>query len=172
MTTLIIALLFAATFILNSEIFAVFEINEYVSLVFIPSGVRIFSILVFEKIGAIGIFFGSLLISFAYLGQRDVELAICAAFVSGGSALLARMACMHFMRLDADFRAINFIQIAQISLVFSFISSVSHQLLYKLTAVSSSFLVETLYMFIGDLMGALVFLVFVKGATQLIKRFR
>lgn len=172
MKIVMVSLFFVATFIVNHEVFEVFELNHFVSLVFIPSGVRIFSVLVYDVIGALGIFFGSLLISFAYLGLTNVELSICAAFVSAGSAMLSRVLCVRFMDLETNFRAISLAQVVQISLVFSLISATMHQALYKLVGVSDGFLINTFYMFVGDLTGAIIFMASVRYLVALWKRLR
>jgi hypothetical protein len=156
MIIVIISLIFAAAYIANQELLAIFAVSDFVSLVFIPSGVRIFAVLVYKEIGAFGVFFGSLLISFAYLGQTNVELAVCAALVSSGSALLSRMLCGRWMNLEENLRGISFSQVAQICVVFSLMSATMHQALYKLFGVSPDFLLHTFYMFVGDVSGAFI----------------
>lgn len=169
---LIIAAAFSITFILNHQFFDWFEVNEYVALVFIPSGVRIFAVLVFELTGAMGIFLGSLVISFAYLGQSNMVIAFCAAFIAAGSALLSRHLCVRLFKLDANLRDITLSQIYKICVVFSFISSVSHQLFYQAEALGTDFFADTAQMFIGDIIGAIVFLVATKFFMGLIQRLK
>ncbi len=169
---LIIAAAFSITFILNHQFFDWFVVNEYVALVFIPSGVRIFAVLVFDLAGAVGIFLGSLVVSFAYLGQTNIEIAVCAAFIAGGSALLSRYLCERLFKLDANLRDITLSQIYKICVVFSFISSVSHQLFYQAEALGTDFFADTAKMFIGDISGAIVFLVATKFFMGLIQRLK
>ncbi len=169
---LIIAAAFSITFILNHQFFDWFVVNEYVALVFIPSGVRIFAVLVFDLTGAVGIFLGSLVVSFAYLGQTNIEVALCAAFIAAGSALLSRHLCLRLFKLDTNLRDITLSLIYKICVVFSFISSVSHQLFYQAEGLGTDFLADTAKMFIGDISGAIVFLLAAKFLMGLIQRFK
>jgi hypothetical protein len=50
-------------FKLNSFIFSYLEKSQFVTLVFMPAGVRLVAILIFNELGVIGLFFGALITS-------------------------------------------------------------------------------------------------------------
>ncbi len=172
MNVLMVALAFAITFILNHQLFNLFVVDDYVSLIFVPSGVRIFSVLIFDFTGALGIFLGSLLVSLAYFGQPNVEIAMCAGLIAGGSALLSRHFSVRFFKLDTNLRDITLPEIFKICLVFSVFSSVAHQLFYQAEGIGTNFVADTVKMFIGDISGAIVFLVAAKYFVVLVRRLK
>jgi hypothetical protein len=164
---LLVAALFFLTFVLNSYFFEFFTIDDYVSLVFLPSGVRIFSVLVFEFYGALGIFLGSLAVSFFYLAQTDIEVAVMAAVIAAGTALLSRKLCLPLLKLDANLREITLTEIIKVCLVFSLLSAVGHQVFYQVVGIGTHLASDAFKMFIGDICGAIVFLVSAKFVVEL-----
>lgn len=167
---LLVAVAFFVAFILNDQAFKIFVLNDYVALIFIPSGVRIFSVLVFERSGALGVFIGSLLTSVLYLGLTDVELVVFSAAVASGTAFISRMACIHIFRLDTNFRNITLPKIFGVCVIFSIVSSLGHQSMYHAMGLGTNFTDDVFNMFIGDIIGALIFLVASRYIALAIKR--
>ncbi len=161
---------FAFVFILNDLLFSSFELNPYVSLVFLPSGVRILFVLVFEKFGAIGIVLGSLLVSLFYLGQTELLSVLLISLVAGFAALAARRVSLGTLGVSEDLLGISFAKLVQLCLVFSFISSISHQALFLLLAINGDFLQQSLYMFVGDVTGALLCLTAARLTVPMLRR--
>ncbi len=168
---LFVITLFVFAFILNDQAFHIFVVSDYVSLIFIPSGVRIFSVLVFELSGAIGVFIGSLLISFFYLGQTDTELVVLSGFTASSTALIGRMVAMRLLKLDENFSNITLPDIFGICVIFSIISTLGHQALYHSAGLGTHFITDALTMFVGDISGALVFLMASRYVALVTKRF-
>ena len=53
-----VALAWVLFFKLNAFVFSYFEKTEFVNLVFISSGLRLVSVLLFDELGVLGLFFG------------------------------------------------------------------------------------------------------------------
>jgi hypothetical protein len=163
---------FALFFIFNDLLFRSFELSQHVSLLFIPSGVRIFFALVFDVPGVIGICLGSLLIALFYLKDIGLDLALSSSLVAAGAAWGARWLSVKLLKLDPDLRYITLFQIVQLCLIFAAVSATSHQALYYLNGMTEDFAAASMYMFAGDVSGALVCLVVARASVLLIRRKR
>ena len=58
------ALFYVALFLLNGFLFSVLDFSAGVAWVFLPSGLRLVAVLLFDKWGALGIILGSLILAF------------------------------------------------------------------------------------------------------------
>ena len=166
------AFTFALSFILNDFLFRSFELSQHVSLIFIPSGVRIFFALVFDLPGVMGIGLGSLFISLLYLNGISIDLALSSALVAAGAAWAARWLSVRLFKLDVDLSRISLLEVMQVCLIFAAISAVSHQALYFATGITQEFAVASLSMFAGDVTGALACLFVARYTVLLIRRQR
>ena len=169
---LLSAAAFVLSFIFNDFLFRSFELNQYVSLFFIPSGVRIFFVLVFDFTGVIGICLGSLLVSLLYLNDVSTDLAFSSALVAAGAAWAARWLSVRLLKLDVDLSRISLLEVMQVCFIFAAISAVSHQVLYFATGVTQDFAAASLSMFAGDVTGALACLIVARYTVLLIRRQR
>ena len=120
-------LCFCVIFIFNDYIFDKFKVDEYVSLVFLPSGARVFISMVFESSGAIGLALGSLLVSIFYLHEPSTAVTIGNAVASGLGAFVARELCVRILDLDVYLHQITIKHIMYASTIFSVINSLLHQ---------------------------------------------
>jgi hypothetical protein len=166
---LLSALTFALSFIVNDFVFHSFGLSDYVSLIFIPSGVRIFFALVFGVYGVIGIVLGSSLVSLSYLNEANYLVVMSTALVAGGAAWLARVASVKLFELDADLSRITLLQLLQVSIVFSAVSSISHHLLFLELGMAEDFTTGVMSMFAGDVAGALLCLLCARYTVRLLR---
>ena len=156
------ALAYALAFIFNDIIFKSFWLNENIDFIFLPSGVRIFLVLVFNIYGAISIAFGSLFISLYYLNESNPVVAIGTSLTIALTSLFSRWTSFRLLNLNFDLQAIKFDDILVVAIIFSTINSIGQQiLLYKL-GTSKNFVSDGLLMFTGDVMGALLCLLCTK----------
>jgi hypothetical protein len=163
---------FALSFILNAFFLNSFDLNPYVSLFFIPSGVRIFLTLVFDIPGAIGIVLGSLVVSLFYLNQTSIDIALCMALVAGGAAMASRWLSVKILNLDSDLLRISFLEVLQVCFIFSAVNAISHQALFLALDMTDDFISQTLSMFAGDVTGALACLIFTRYSVLMLRRGR
>ena len=124
------AISYCVIFILNDFILDKFYVDQYLSLVFLPSGLRVLISMVFESSGAIGLALGSLLLSIFYIHEPSTAVIIGNAVASGVGAFVARELCVRILDLDVYLHQINLKQIMWVSIIFSVINSLLHQSIF------------------------------------------
>ena len=124
------AISYCVIFIFNDFILDKFYVDQYLSLVFLPSGLRVLISMVFESSGAIGLALGSLLLSIFYIHEPSTAVIIGNAVASGVGAFVARELCVRILDLDVYLHQINLKQIMWVSITFSVINSLLHQSIF------------------------------------------
>ena len=163
---IISALSYCVIFIFNDLIFDKFYVDQYVSLVFLPSGLRVLISMVFESSGAIGLALGSLLVSIFYIHEPSTAYIAGNAVASGVGAFVARELCVRLLDLDVYLHQINLKQIMWVSIIFSVINSLLHQSIFYFLEKSDNFFLNSGKMLAGDLLGALLFLMLLRLFVQ------
>lgn len=169
MIIFISAVTFSLSFIFNDFFFRSFGLSDYVSLLFIPSGIRIFFVLVYGVYGVIGILLGSLLTSLFYLEQSNFVVVVSTALVAAGAAWFARWASIKFLELDLNLRNIKLMSLLQVSIIFSMMNAISHQLLFVQLGISDDFASGALSMFAGDMSGAMLCFFIARYSVRLMR---
>lgn len=166
------ALFYVALFLLNSFVFSNFDFSAGVNWVFLPSGLRLVAVLLFDKWGALGIVLGSLMLAFHDARLTDPVTVGVAACISGLAPLLAREICLGLTDLDVDLKALTALSLVRITLIFSAVSAGLHQSWYAWRGVSDNALISVLVMFSGDMAGAMLVLYAGKVVLSLDARLR
>jgi len=161
-----LGLVFYVLFVSNDFLFHNFLVNQFTSLVFLPSGARVFFSIVFETSGAIGLAFGSLLVSIFYIHEPSTAMIIGNAVASGVGAFAARELCIRTLDLDVYLQQITLKQIMCSSIIFSVINSALHQSIFYFLQPSDDFFLKSAQMLIGDLLGAFIFLMLLRLFIQ------
>ena len=159
-------LFFCVIFISNDFIFDKFHVDQYVSLVFLPSGARVLISMVFDTSGAIGLALGSLLVSIFYIHEPSSAVIIGNAVASGIGAFVARELCVRTLDLDVYLHQITLKQIMYASIIFSVINTLLHQSIFYFLEKSDDFFLKSGQMLIGDLSGAFIFLMLIRLFMQ------
>lgn len=140
-------------------------VNDLGSLLFIPHGVRILSVMLFGWLGVVGSFFGSLLAPYIILATKDPTSIYDAgeSFVGASSPILALLILRwtglssHVFRPQQLLKQLN---IKLLMLVIFLSSGINSFLVNLITAVNgeTSFRppITVLNFFIGDIAGALL----------------
>ncbi len=166
------ALLYAALFLINDYLFSALDVSVGVNWVFLPSGVRLIAILLFEKWGALGVVLGSLMLAFHDTRLNDPLTVGVAACISGLAPLLARQICLYATELDVNLKALTAVGLMRVALIFSAVSAALHQSWYAWRGHSEQVLNSVLAMFTGDMLGALLVLYAAKVMLSLDARLR
>lgn len=169
--TFICALVYYWCFYLNKFIFDSYEFSFGVNWVFIPSGLKLVMVLVALEEAAIGIAIASCLIGFENYYLDSMIRTLITGVISGGSPLLAKKVCLHYLGIDRDLLKITFKSILIMSVIFSLISATLHQLWFFYNGVTDQFIHSLAVMAIGDLLGTLIVLSFISCASAVKKRF-
>jgi hypothetical protein len=163
---IISAISYCVIFIFNDLIFDKFYVGQYVSLVFLPSGLRVLISMVFESSGAIGLALGSLLVSIFYIHEPSTAYIVGNAAASGVGALAARELCVRILDLDVYLHQITLKQIMWASIIFSVINSLLHQSIFYFLEKSDNFFLNSGKMLVGELSGAFIFLMLIRLFMQ------
>lgn len=166
------ALFYVALFLLNGFLFSVLDFSAGVAWVFLPSGLRLVAVLLFDKWGALGIVLGSLMLAFHDARLTDPVTVGVAACISGLAPLLAREICLSLTDLKVDLKDLTALSLVRITLIFSAVSAGLHQSWYAWRGHSDNALAGVLVMFSGDMLGTMLILYASKVALSLDTRLR
>ena len=166
------ALSYAALFLLNEYLFSVFDFSAGVAWIFLPSGVRLVTVLLFDKWGALGVVLGSMMVAFHDALLTDPLTVWVAACLSGLAPLLARQVCLSLTDLDVKLQALTARGLLRMALIFSALSAGLHQSWYAWRGASADPLSSVLVMFSGDMLGTLLVLYAAKVVLSLDTRWR
>jgi hypothetical protein len=143
-----------------------------VAWIFLPSGVRLVTVLLFDKWGALGVALGSMMVAFHDALLIDPLTVWVAACISGLAPLLARQICLSLTDLDVNLKALTARGLLRMALIFSALSASLHQSWYAWRGVSADPLSSVLVMFSGDMLGTLLVLYAAKVMLTLDDRLR
>ena len=149
------ALIWVGSFYLNEWVFSSAEKTAFVSLIFLPAGVRILAVLILGWPAAIGLFFGSLITAAPIW---HFPAAIIPGFVSALGPAAAVFVGTRSMRLRDDLSGINVRQMALISIADGLFNAVPSNLFFWTQHRIVSPWQDVLPMFVGDLLGTFALL--------------
>ena len=163
----ITALAWIGAFYLNEWAFAAAERNHFVSLVFVPAGVRILAVLILGWPAAIGLFFGSLITAAPIW---HLPAAIIPGLISalGPAAAVGIGTCS--MRLRDDLQGITPRQIAIISITDGAFNAIPSNLFFWLQHRVATPWHDVAPMFVGDLLGTAALLYLAGVVMRLLRR--
>jgi len=161
-----VALAWIVSFQLNLYFFNTLYINELSSWIFIPSGIRLVSVIIFNELGVIGLFLGAL--ATYYINNYSTGNAFILAFISAMSAFVAISIAKYIFNIDSIFKNLTVKSLLYISLISALTNSYIH-LLYLYQAHSHQLISDLIVMFCGDFFGALIMLYLMSFAIKLFK---
>lgn len=150
-----VALAWFLLFKLNTIAFSYFETSKLINWVFIPSGVRLIAVLLFDLYGVVGLFVGALMTGM----QSGIELdaMIAMSLISAINPYLAIKVTKYCLKVDKLMQGLNARQLLTISFFAAVFNCLSHNLFFHLYIKESSVL-DCVNMFTGDLVGSLILL--------------
>ena len=152
------AIAYTALYLLNRKLDSLFSLTEHVSWVFMPSGLMLLFVLLFVELGAIGIILASLWISSQYQTNPDWFVLIGGSLISGLGPLIARKICVDKLLLDMNLNSLTAATLLKVSIIFSVISAVLHQLLFTWRGLTNEFIEHAAAMAVGNFTGTLIVL--------------
>ena len=168
-TSLACACFYYVAFTFNRLIFDEYAFSFGVHWIFIPSGLQLVLVLTAVEEAALGIAIASWLIGFQYYYLESDLNTIITGIITGASPLLARKISFDFLHIEDDLKNLTFKSILLMSVIFALLSAMLHQLWFFYNHVSDQFLNNLLVMFVGNLTGTVMVLVFIKAASGLLK---
>ena len=145
-------------FKLNFLLFESLKFSEGVNWVFIPSGLRMLLVLVLLQTGSLGIATASCFINYM-MGNSDQHLFnVVTAIISGFAPLVARQICLELFNVHTSLNNLNSKALFQLSVVFSLISALLHQVWFYWNGLTEDFVASSLVMAVGDWVGTVLVL--------------
>ena len=169
-TSLACACFYYIAFTFNRFIFDEYAFSFGVNWIFIPSGLQLVLVLTVVEEAALGIAIASWIIGFQHYYLESDLNTIITGIITGASPLFARKISFDFLHIEDDLKNLTFKNILLMSIIFALLSATLHQLWFFYNHVSDQFLNNLLVMFIGNLTGTVMVLVFIKAAADLLKR--
>jgi hypothetical protein len=152
------AFVYAGLYFLNEALFPALVLSSHVSLIFLPSGVRLIGVLLFSHWGALGIVLGSALTSLIAPPELFGPTLVGAWVISGLAPFLAREAGIRFLEMDRQLTRLSGTDLLKLSVVFAAFNSVMHQLWFYWQGTGGNFFIQTWEMAVGDWLGAALLL--------------
>ena len=152
------AFVYAGLYFLNEALFPALVLSSHVSLIFLPSGVRLIGVLLFSHWGALGIVLGSALTSLIAPPELFGPTLVGAWVISGLAPFLAREAGIRFLEMDRQLTRLSGTDLLKLSVLFAAFNSVIHQLWFYWQGTGGNFFIQTWEMAVGDWLGAALLL--------------
>lgn len=152
------ALAYVGLFSLNNFAFSALDMSASAPWVFLPSGLRILSILLFVEWGSLGVVLGSMLMGWGQVYGDDPASALGIAVISGLAPLVARSLCLRYAALDENLDGLTATGLLRLTVVFCATSALMHQAWLVYCGGTSDMLHGMAIDFTGELLGALLLL--------------
>jgi len=131
-------------------------------LVHIPSGFKLFFVLIAGWLGAIGIATATLIIAVVYKFPGDYSSGFQLATMSGLAPFLAKKLAVEKFAMNDDLSHITIKQMVVVVLIFAFLNSSLNQAVLFWNEVNPNFIDGTLSSFVADITGTLIVFVLLK----------
>ena len=150
--------MYAGLYFLNAALFPALVLSTHISLIFLPSGVRLIGVLLFSHWGALGIVLGSAITSLLAPPELLSPTLFGAWVISGLAPWLAREVGIRFMHMDRQLTNLSGTDLLKLSVVFAAFNAVMHQLWFYWQGSGGNFFSQTWSMAVGDWLGAVLLL--------------
>ena len=150
---------FFVFFLINQSVFEIFSINENISWIFLPAGLRLFFMLVYRHRAVFGLFLGSLLASVHLTQETLSPFTLCLALASTLNPLFALYAVEKWSsHFSLTLENLSLEAIISLAIVQAFFCTTLHHLIFLAfgKTLHENFLGELLTMFFGDLFGIFI----------------
>ena len=141
--------------------------HSYIFIIFLPAGFKITIACLFEKNIFWGLFFGALITALIFLEDAMVlyfnNNALIYALITAGSPILSIWLINKLLPLGKNLEYLNIQKVLIISVVYSIINSFMHNtyVLLSQDITFEKYQTDSMLMFMGDILGSLLFLTFV-----------
>ena len=102
---LLVTLLWVLLYQLNMAMFHKLLFSTYVTWIFLPSGIRLLSVIIFGRLGVLGLFIGALITY--YLNGYTLGNPYILATISAVNPYLAVAACRYLLKIDDLFTQLS-----------------------------------------------------------------
>ena len=162
-----VAITWVLFFKLNAFIFASFEKSPFINLVFIPAGVRLVSVLLFDELAVIGLFLGALITSPSFL--TNCNQAVLISLVSALNPYLAVHVTRRLLKIDHLLNELHAKELLLIGLFSALFNCLSHHFYFNWAKIKAPW-DDCINIFIGDVFGIGIMLTLFVVTLKLIRK--
>lgn len=137
-------------FKLNIFIFSFLEQSQFVNLVFMPAGVRLVSVLLFNELGVVGLFVGALITS--PIVGTNLKEALVISLISSLNPYLAVLVTKRLLHVDNLLKKLHAKELMIMGGFSALFNCISHHFYFGLSDLHMSW-GSFINMFMGDLLG-------------------
>ncbi len=162
-----IAIFWIFLYSLNKLFNTFFYEHSYIFIIFLPAGFKIAIACLFEKNFFWGLFFGAIITALIFLEDAMMlyfnNNILIYALITAGSPIFAMWLVNKLLLLGKNLEYLNLQKVLIISVVYSIINSFLHNtyVLLSQDITFEKYQTDSMLMFIGDILGSLLFLIFV-----------
>ena len=138
--------------------------NDFIYWVFLPSGLRLISVLLLDFDAVIGLFIGRLITS---EDLPDIPSAICISLISAVAPYIAYLFAKYKLDFKKSLIHMTCRQLLITTLLFAAINSTLHNIYFYTTKLQYDFWEDMFAMFIGDITGSLLIIIVFNGLIKL-----
>lgn len=165
---LAVCLVFLLAFWLNGQLPSAVMVNDHASWIFLPSAVRVLSVLVLGRSAVAGLFAGSLIVNL-FISQETLIAAIILAGITAIAPALGVWVTLRFHGLPPDLSGLRAHHLMWLSVVFSLISVAMFELYFFIDPSHQVSLLHMLPIFTGDVLGTLIVLTLASVTARLLR---
>lgn len=165
-TLLFVVIGYFAVHASNSFLTGFLQIFPGTHLVFIPSGFKLLFVLIAGWTGAIGLAVAVFMASVLYKFPGEFLLSFELSLMNAIAPLLAIRWGLDKLSLNDDLSNITLKQLSQLGFMFAFFNSTLTQSVLFWNEIHHNFIEGILVMFIGDITGAFIVLIFLKRISK------
>lgn len=154
-------------FKLNIIVFSFLEKSPFFTLVFMPAGLRLVAVLIFNELGVIGLFLGALITS-PIVGTNTTE-ALIISLISAPNPYLSVLITKRLLNVDNLLKKLHAKELILMGLFSALLNSLSHYFYFGISNLHMSW-GSFEDMFIGDLLGITLMLFIFSLSLKLIRK--
>lgn len=152
---------------LNIIFFLDLYYKEWAAWVYLPAALRIICVLIFERVGALGLFLGSVF-ALHQTSQMGLPQEIMRAATSGLAPLLAVWLCRRLFSIAPDLRGLRPLHILVLSIMGAAINASLINAVVALSGHPQFEFLSIVVVFLGDLTGTAIVLFVISTALALL----
>lgn len=164
----IVALSWILIFRLNNFLFSQIEELSLTNWIFLPAGLRLISILLFGFNAVVGLLIGNL-ITITHLDLKS-DYVFFISLISAINPYLAFQISKSLLKVNITLVGLTTRQLLLMCIIYAFVNSLSHNVYFYFTGINQEFLINTIKMLIGDLIGSLLVIYIFSMSIKLSKK--
>lgn len=164
----IVAFVWVLLFELNDFLFSELDESKFINWIFLPAGLRLTAILLFNFKGVVGLLIGALITS-SHM-EMNFEHIIMISLISAFNPYFAFKASNYLLKIQISLKGLTSRQLLLMSFIYAVFNSLSHNIYFYFFGITQEFLISTLQMFTGDLLGSLLILYTFSLSIKLVRK--